>query len=78
MTDHNAKYNQADALKDEGKLDEAIELLNEIVTEDPNHSISHFALQSYMAKWVNTTKQLNMVKKPWSSLTIHLVTPRLV
>ncbi|MAT11459.1 MAG: tetratricopeptide repeat protein [Pirellulales bacterium] len=44
MTDHNAKYNQADALKDEGKLDEAIELLNEIVAEDPNHSISHFAL----------------------------------
>ena len=44
MTDHNAKYNQADALKDEGKLDEAIELLKEIVAEDPNHSISHFAL----------------------------------
>lgn len=44
MTDHNVKYNQADALKDEGKLDEAIELLKEIVAEDPNHSISHFAL----------------------------------
>lgn len=44
MTDLNAKYNQADALKDEGKLDEAIEILNEILAEEPKHSISHFAL----------------------------------
>lgn len=44
MSDIVAKYNQAEKLKDEGKYDEAVGLLTEILTEDENHILSHLTL----------------------------------
>ncbi|RMF37369.1 MAG: scaffolding protein [Planctomycetota bacterium] len=39
-----AKYNQAEKLKDEGKYEEAVGLLNEILEANPNHVLSHLTL----------------------------------
>jgi tetratricopeptide (TPR) repeat protein len=44
MTDVNAMYAEAEQLKDDGKLDEAIAKLNELLTVDPVHVLSHLAL----------------------------------
>jgi tetratricopeptide (TPR) repeat protein len=38
------KTNAAEKLKDEGKLDEAVVLLNEILAEEPNHVLTHLTL----------------------------------
>jgi tetratricopeptide (TPR) repeat protein len=38
------KYNQAEKLKDEGKNDEAVLLLEEILSEDPSHVLTHLTL----------------------------------
>jgi|TARA_B110000263_G_scaffold32952_2_gene24997 tetratricopeptide (TPR) repeat protein len=40
----NAKLSQAETLKDDGKIDEAITLLLEILEEAPQHTICHFTL----------------------------------
>ncbi len=37
-------YNQADKLKDEGKLDEAVAKLEEALAADPNFALAHSAL----------------------------------
>lgn len=44
MSDITQKYNQAEKLKDEGKYDEAVALLNEILAEDANHVLTHLTL----------------------------------
>ncbi len=44
MSEINAKLSQAEVLKDEGKFDESIALLLEILEEDPQHAICHFTL----------------------------------
>ncbi len=44
MTETMQKYNVAEKLKDEGKLDEAALLLNEILAEDPSHVLTHLTL----------------------------------
>ena len=44
MSDITQKYNEAEKLKDAGKNDEAVALLNEILTEDPNHVLTHLTL----------------------------------
>lgn len=38
------KTNAAEKLKDEGKLDEAVALLNEILAADPDHVLTHLTL----------------------------------
>ncbi len=38
------KYNEAEKLKDAGKNDEAVALLQEILQEDPNHVLTHLTL----------------------------------
>ena len=38
------KYNEAEQLKDQGKYDESIALLSEILAEDPNHVLTHLTL----------------------------------
>ncbi|MCA9039220.1 MAG: tetratricopeptide repeat protein [Planctomycetaceae bacterium] len=50
MTDINQKYDAAVALKDEGNLDQAVVLLEEIVTADPDHKLAHSALAVYLQK----------------------------
>jgi tetratricopeptide (TPR) repeat protein len=44
MSDLTAKYNEAEKLKDEGKYDEAVALLTEILGEDENHVLTHLTL----------------------------------
>ncbi len=44
MSDKVTKYNQAEKLKDEGKLDEAAGLLVELLEEDPSHVLTHLTL----------------------------------
>lgn len=38
------KTNAAEKLKDEGKLDEAVAILNDILSEEPNHVLTHLTL----------------------------------
>ncbi len=38
------KYNEAEKLKDAGKNEEAVELLEQILQEDPSHVLTHLTL----------------------------------
>ncbi|MFN3189844.1 MAG: tetratricopeptide repeat protein [Aureliella sp.] len=44
MSEITQKYNTAEKLKDEGKYDESIALLGEILAEDEAHILSHLTL----------------------------------
>ncbi|MEM8736640.1 MAG: tetratricopeptide repeat protein [Planctomycetota bacterium] len=44
MSEITQKYNTAEKLKDEGKYDESVALLNEILAEDEAHILSHLTL----------------------------------
>jgi tetratricopeptide (TPR) repeat protein len=44
MNEITRKYNEAEKLKDQGKYDEAVELLNQILVEDPQHVLTHLTL----------------------------------
>ena len=44
MSDVDQLYNDAEQLKDQGKLPEAIQRLNDLLQLDPNHVLSHLAL----------------------------------
>ncbi|MHB0957412.1 MAG: tetratricopeptide repeat protein [Pirellulaceae bacterium] len=44
MSDLTALYNEADKLKDDGKFEEAIAKLQQVLSEDPDHILAHMAL----------------------------------
>ncbi len=44
MSDIVARYNQAEKLKDSGKLEEAVPILVAILEDDPTHVLSHLTL----------------------------------
>lgn len=44
MADPVALYDEADKLKDQGKLDDAVAKLNEALAADPNYALAHSAL----------------------------------
>ncbi len=44
MADLTAMYNEADKLKDQGKPEEAITRLQEILAVDPDYTLAHLAL----------------------------------
>ena len=44
MSDVNQLYSEADQLKDQGKLTEAIDRLQDLLKIDPSHVLSHLAL----------------------------------
>ena len=50
MADAVALYDQADKLKDEGKLDEAAAKLNDSLAADPNYALAHAALAVVLQK----------------------------
>ena len=56
MSEINAKLSQAETLKDEGKFDESIALLLEILEEAPQHTICHFTLAVLYGKIDEHTK----------------------
>jgi Flp pilus assembly protein TadD len=44
MPDSHVLYDEADKLKDAGKLDEAVGKLNQLLASDPNYALAHSAL----------------------------------
>lgn len=56
MSEVNQMYNQAEKLKDEGKNDEAIAQLQQLLQSDPDHVLSHLALAVLYGK-VNQHEQ---------------------
>ena len=50
MSDPIALYDQADKLKDEGKIDESAAKLKEALTADPNYALAHSALAVVLQK----------------------------
>jgi tetratricopeptide (TPR) repeat protein len=44
MPESHVLYDEADKLKDAGKLEEAAEKLNELLKNDPNYALAHSAL----------------------------------
>ena len=44
MSDINTMYKEAETLRNEGKLEEAIAKLNELLKQDSGHALSHLAL----------------------------------
>jgi len=44
MSDVDELYREADQLKDDGKLEESIAKLNEVLAQDDSHVLSHLAL----------------------------------
>ena len=60
MSEINAKLSQAETLKDEGKFDESIALLLEILEEAPQHTICHFTLAVLYGKIDEHTKAVEL------------------
>ena len=50
MSDPHALYDEADKLKDAGKLDEAATKLNEAIEADANYALAHSALAVVLQK----------------------------
>jgi tetratricopeptide (TPR) repeat protein len=50
MSDPIALYDQADKLKDEGKIDESAAKLKEALAADPNYALAHSALAVVLQK----------------------------
>jgi tetratricopeptide (TPR) repeat protein len=50
MSDSAALYDEADKLKDAGKLGDAVAKLNESLQADPNYSLAHAALAVVLQK----------------------------
>ncbi len=44
MSEITQKYNEAEKLKDEGKHEEAVQLLQQVLAEDPDHVLTHLTL----------------------------------
>lgn len=44
MSDITQRYNEAEKLKDEGKLDEAVAILTSVLEEDADHILTHLTL----------------------------------
>lgn len=44
MPTNEQMYDEADKLKDAGKLEEAVVKLNELLAQDPNYALAHSAL----------------------------------
>ncbi len=50
MADLNALYNEANSLKDDGKLEEAIAKLGELLEQDETYALAHSALAVLLGK----------------------------
>ena len=59
MSDLTSLYNEADKLKDDGKYEEAIAKLQQVLAEDPDYVLAHLALGVLCGR-------LDATQKPWS------------
>ena len=53
MNEIDLQYNQAEKLKDEGKPEEAVVLLQDLLTKDPHHVLSHLTLARVLTQLGN-------------------------
>lgn len=49
MATREERYNQADKLKEEGKLPEAVDVLTQLALEEPDYALTFFALAKHCA-----------------------------
>ncbi len=63
MSDINALYDEADKLKDNGKLDEAVAKLLEALEVDPNFALAHAALAVNVQKLGRHDEAIEHAKK---------------
>jgi tetratricopeptide (TPR) repeat protein len=63
MSDPVALYDQADKLKDEGKLDESVAKLNEALVADPNYALAHAALAVVQQKLGRHEEAINHARR---------------
>ncbi len=53
MNEIDLQYNQAEKLKDEGKREEAVALLKDLLTKDPSHVLSYLTLARVLTQLGN-------------------------
>jgi tetratricopeptide (TPR) repeat protein len=63
MSDLTTLYDEADKLKDEGKLDEAVAKLHEALTVDPNYALAHAALAVIVQRLGRHEEAISHAKK---------------
>jgi tetratricopeptide (TPR) repeat protein len=63
VSDVTALYDEADKLKDEGKLDEAVAKLQEALAVDPNYALAHAALAVIVQRLGRHEEAINHAKK---------------
>jgi Flp pilus assembly protein TadD len=56
-------YRQAEKLKDEGKLDEAVKKLEELTAASPDYTIAHSALAVYLGRLQRHAEAVAHAKK---------------
>jgi tetratricopeptide (TPR) repeat protein len=50
MPTNEALYSEAERLKDEGKLEEAVGVLEQLLAQDPSYALAHSALAVYLGR----------------------------
>jgi tetratricopeptide (TPR) repeat protein len=63
MSDAATLYDQADKLKDEGKLDEAVAKLGEALAADANYALAHAALAVVLQKLGRHEEAINHARR---------------
>lgn len=63
MTDANALYEEADRLKDEGRLEDAVAKLEEALAAEPGYALAHSALAVNLGKLGRHEEAVEHAKK---------------
>ncbi len=63
MPESHVLYDEADKLKDAGKLDEAAARLNELLAADPSYALAHSALAVILTRQGKHTEAIEHGKK---------------
>ena len=61
-------YDQADRLKDEGKFDEAIAKLSEVLSQDESYALAHSALAVLYGKTGKHEEAIRHAQRVWRSI----------
>ncbi|QGJ68475.1 Tetratricopeptide repeat-containing protein [Planctomycetales bacterium 10988] len=63
MAEADKLYDEADELKEEGKLEEAVAKIEEALKIDPDHVLCHYAMAKYQSNLGNHDKAIEYGKK---------------